>query len=66
LGTRALEAICAHVRQQGGHALRLGVVREHLRARALYDRTGFHFLYERLRSLPNGFKVTIDVLERGL
>ena len=66
LGTRALEAICAHVRQQGGHALRLGVVREHLRARALYDRTGFHFLYERLRSLPNGFKVMIDVLERGL
>ena len=66
LGTLALEAICAHVGQQGGHALRLGVVREHLRARALYDRTGFHFLYERLRSLPNGFKVMIDVLERGL
>jgi GNAT superfamily N-acetyltransferase len=66
LGTRALEAICARVRQQGGHALRLGVVREHSRARALYDRSGFHFLYERLRSLPNGFKVLIDVLERGL
>jgi ribosomal protein S18 acetylase RimI-like enzyme len=66
LGTRLLEAICAHVRQQGGHALRLGVVREHSRARALYDRMGFHFLYERQRSLPNGFEVMIDVLERSL
>jgi ribosomal protein S18 acetylase RimI-like enzyme len=66
LGTRTLEAICAHVRQQGGHALRLGVAREHLRARALYDRMGFHFLYERLRSQPNGFEVMKDVLERSL
>jgi ribosomal protein S18 acetylase RimI-like enzyme len=66
LGTRAIEAICAHVRQQGGHALRLGVVREHLRARALYDRTGFHFLCERVRFPPNGFKVLIIVLERDL
>jgi ribosomal protein S18 acetylase RimI-like enzyme len=66
LGTHAFEAICAHVRQQGGHALRLGVAREHLRARALYDRAGFHFLYQRLRSLPNGFNVMIDVLERSL
>jgi hypothetical protein len=51
---------------RGGHALRLGVVREHLRARALSDRAGFHFLYQRLRSLPNGFDVMIDVLERSL
>jgi GNAT superfamily N-acetyltransferase len=66
LGTRALEAISMHVKQQGGSALRLGVVRQHLRARALYERTGFRFLYERLRSLPNGFEVMIDVLERSL
>jgi hypothetical protein len=42
------------------------VVREHLRARALYDRAGFHFRINRLRSLPHGLDVTIDVLERSL
>jgi RimJ/RimL family protein N-acetyltransferase len=34
LGTSILDAICAHVKQQGGHALRLGVVRGNVRARA--------------------------------
>jgi len=66
LGTRVLDAICAHVRQQGGRALRLGVDHRNVRARALYERTGFHFIYERVRAYPNGFESIIDVLERTL
>ena len=66
LGSHLLEAICAHVKQGGGAAIRLGVVRENLRARALYDRTGFRFLYERERTHANGLTGTIDVLERTL
>jgi len=66
LGTRVLEAICVHVRQQGGLAIRLGVVRENVGARALYDCAGFHFIYERKRTYANGFSVMIDVLERTL
>jgi ribosomal protein S18 acetylase RimI-like enzyme len=66
LGTRVLDAICAHIKQQGGRAIRLGVVRGNVGARALYDRAGFHFIHERKRSHANGFIVTIDVLERAL
>jgi RimJ/RimL family protein N-acetyltransferase len=66
LGTRILDTICAHVKRQGGHALRLGVVRENVRARALYERTQFHFIYDRERTQPNGFTVMVDVLERKL
>jgi diamine N-acetyltransferase len=66
LGTRVLDAICTHVKQQGGHAVRLGVDRRNVRARALYDRAGFHFIYERERAYANGFKSIIDVLERAL
>ena len=35
LGTRILDTICAHVKQQGGHALRLSVVRGNVRARPI-------------------------------
>jgi ribosomal protein S18 acetylase RimI-like enzyme len=66
LGSHLLEAICAHVKQSDGAALRLGVVRENFRARALYDRTGFLFLYERQRTHANGLTRIIDVLERAL
>jgi ribosomal protein S18 acetylase RimI-like enzyme len=66
LGSHLLEAIGAHVKQSGGAAIRLGVVRENLRARALYDRTGFRFLYERERAHANGLTGIIDVLERAL
>jgi RimJ/RimL family protein N-acetyltransferase len=66
LGTRALEAIFAHVQKQGGSALRLGVVRGNVKARALYDRMGFQFIRESERACANGFTVVIDVLERGL
>ena len=66
LGTRILDTICAHVKQQGGHALRLSVVRGNVRARALYERLEFHFIYERQRTQPNGFTVKVDVLERTL
>jgi RimJ/RimL family protein N-acetyltransferase len=64
LGTSILDAICAHVKQHGGHTLRLGVVRGNIRARALYDRLGFHFVYERQRTQLNGFTIAVDVLER--
>jgi len=66
LGTRLLDAIFAEIKQQGGRAIRLGVDRGNVRARALYDRIGFHFIYERERVYPNGFTATIDVLERPL
>jgi ribosomal protein S18 acetylase RimI-like enzyme len=66
LGTRLLDAICAHIKQQGGRALRLGVVRGNVRARALYERTGFRFIYERESAYPDGFESIIDVLERAL
>jgi ribosomal protein S18 acetylase RimI-like enzyme len=66
LGSHLLEAICTHVKQGGGAAIRLGVVRENFRARALYGRTGFLFLYERERTHANGLTGTIDVLERTL
>jgi RimJ/RimL family protein N-acetyltransferase len=35
LGSRVVDAICAHVKRQGGHAIRLGVVRGNIRARPL-------------------------------
>jgi ribosomal protein S18 acetylase RimI-like enzyme len=66
LGTRLLHAIFAEIKQHGGRAVRLGVARGNARARALYDRIGFHFIYERERIYPNGFRPTIDVLERPL
>jgi ribosomal protein S18 acetylase RimI-like enzyme len=66
LGTRLLHAIFAEIKQHGGRTVRLGVARGNARARALYDRVGFHFIYERERVYPNGFTVTIDVLERPL
>ena len=66
LGTLIIDAICAHVKQEGGHAVRLGVVRGNVRARALYERKEFHFIYESERTETNGFTVTVDVLERAL
>jgi ribosomal protein S18 acetylase RimI-like enzyme len=66
LGTRLLDAACAHVKREGGHALRLGAVRGNVRARALYERNEFRFIYERERTQPNGFAVLVDVLERTL
>lgn len=66
LGTRVLDAICAHIKQQGGHAVRLGVDRGNVRARALYERSGFRLIYERERAYASGFKSIIDVLERPL
>ena len=64
--TGLLDAIFAEIKRQGGRAVRLGVARGNVRARALYDRIGFHFIYERERVYPNGFMATIDVLERPL
>jgi len=66
LGRRILDAICAHVKRQGGRALRLGVVRGNVRARALYERLEFRFVYDRERSQSNGSADKIDVLERTL
>jgi ribosomal protein S18 acetylase RimI-like enzyme len=66
LGTRLIDAICEHVKDQGGHAVCLGVDRRNIHARALYERTGFHFIYERERAYASGFKSIIDVLERAL
>jgi ribosomal protein S18 acetylase RimI-like enzyme len=66
LGSRPLDAIFAEIKQQGARAIRLGVVRGNVRARALYDRSGFRFVYERERVYPNGFAAVIDVLERSL
>jgi RimJ/RimL family protein N-acetyltransferase len=66
LGTRIIEAICAHVKQQGGHAIRLSVVRGNFRARALYERKEFHFIYEGERTHTNAFAVMVDVFERKL
>jgi len=63
LGTRVIDAICEHVKDRGGQAVRLGVDRGNVRARALYERTGFHFIYERERAYASGFKSIIDVLE---
>ena len=66
LGTRVLDAICAHIKQEGGRAVRLGVDRRNVRARALYERTGFRLIYERERAYANGCESIIDVLERAL
>jgi ribosomal protein S18 acetylase RimI-like enzyme len=65
-GTRLLEIIFAEMKQLGARAVRLGVARGNVRARALYDRIGFYFIYERERACPNGVMTTIDVLERPL
>ena len=65
-GSRLLDAIYGHVKQRGGHAIRLGVVRGNVRARTLYDRTGFRVVDECKRTQANGFTVIIDVLERAL
>ena len=66
LGTHLLEAIFAEIKQQGGRALRLGVARGNVRARALYERVGFRFVCEREWVHPSGFTVVIDALERPL
>jgi GNAT superfamily N-acetyltransferase len=65
LGSRLLEAICAHVGQRAGLAIRLCMVRNG-RARALYDRAGFRFICEHERACANGFTVKLDILERAL
>ena len=52
-GARLLHAIFAEIKQHGGRAVRFGVVRGNARAHALYDRVGFHFVYERERVYPN-------------
>jgi len=64
LGTRQLQAICAHAEEQGGAALRLGVLQANTRARSLYDRNGFRFLLSRERQLRSNFRVLVDLLER--
>jgi RimJ/RimL family protein N-acetyltransferase len=66
LGTRILDAIFAHVTQQGGCAVRLGVVRGNIRARALYERMAFRFLYDNEVTRSNGSVANVDVLERTL
>jgi ribosomal protein S18 acetylase RimI-like enzyme len=66
LGARLLDAISAEIKQQGGRALRLGVARANVRARALYDRFGFRFVHERQWVHPSGLTAVIDVLERSL
>jgi ribosomal protein S18 acetylase RimI-like enzyme len=66
LGSRIIDAICANVKQRGGRAIRLGVVRGNVRARTLYERNEFHFICESERTETNGFTVMVDVLERTL
>jgi len=66
LGTRAIEALCAHARERGGTALRLAVVPTNTGARRLYDRLGFGFVARRLRESRTGVLGAVDVLERRL
>ena len=66
LGTRLLDANLCGDKAAGWPRRAPGVARGNVRARALYDRIGFHFIYERVRVYPNGFTATIDVLERTL
>ena len=66
LGTRAIEALCAHARERGGAALRLAVVPANTGARRLYDRLGFAFVARRPRESRNGTVGEVDVLERRL
>lgn len=66
LGTRALEALCAHAREHGGTALRLAVVPANTGARRLYDRLGFAFVARRPRTGWNDVVIDVDVLERTL
>jgi ribosomal protein S18 acetylase RimI-like enzyme len=64
LGTRAIEALCAHIRGRGGAALRLGVVPGNTGAYRLYERLGFTFVVRRTRPNWNGTTTEVDVLER--
>lgn len=64
LGTRAIEALCAHVRERGGTALRLAVVPGNTGAYRLYDRLGFTFVARRTRPNWNGTSTEVDILER--
>ncbi len=66
LGTRAIEALCAHARERGGAALRLAVVPANTGARRLYDRLGFAFVARRPRASRTGAVTDVDVLERRL
>ena len=66
LGTRLLEALCDHVRANGGRALRLAVAQQHPEARRLYDRLGFQYVVTRTRTTYIGAKVELDVMERAL
>lgn len=61
LGTRLLSLAGEYARDNGGTALRLGVVAENVAARRLYDRVGFAFVARR----PRGAQL-VDVLERAL
>ncbi|MER5170741.1 GNAT family N-acetyltransferase [Thioclava kandeliae] len=42
IGTALLEAVCTEARRRGYVQLRLDVIKENMRARALYERLGFH------------------------
>lgn len=64
LGSRLIDALCDHVHVQGAQTLRLAVVRTNARARALYDRRGFHFVVERERVVASDFRVMVDVMDR--
>lgn len=65
LGTRVLDAIAAHVRAHQGHALRLAVVVENVRARRLYERCGFALVGRRARETARGVQ-QVDVLELAI
>jgi GNAT superfamily N-acetyltransferase len=66
LGTRVIEALCAHIREHGGTALRLGVIDANPGARRLYERLGFAFVVRKPRKNWNGTITELDVLERRL
>lgn len=66
LGTQFLEALCGAVRDAGGAALRLAVMDANPQARRLYERIGFRFVTEKIRTSWNGATCPVAVLERAL
>jgi RimJ/RimL family protein N-acetyltransferase len=66
LAAHLIDALRAHVVAEGGQVMRLAVVRPNRRARTLYDRVGFAFVYSVERVLRPDFRVDVDVMELRL
>lgn len=66
LGTALIRALGDGIRGAGGTAMRLAVMHGNPDARRLYDRLGFQFVAEKIRTSWNGATAPVDVLQLAL